>query len=72
MHYEHDGISIDPEICNGKPTITGHRITVQTVLEYLSAGDSVEDILAAYSSLTAADVAARMVGRGHRSVRLAA
>jgi len=30
-------ITIDPAICNGKPTIRGMRITVQTVLEYLGA-----------------------------------
>ena len=38
-------ITIDPAICNGKLTIRGLRITVQTVLEYLSAGESHEDIL---------------------------
>ena len=38
-------ITIDPAICNGKPTIRGLRITVQTMLEYLSAGESHEDIL---------------------------
>jgi uncharacterized protein (DUF433 family) len=38
-------ITIDPALCNGKPTIRGRRITVQTVLEYLGAGESQEEIL---------------------------
>ncbi|TVQ10944.1 MAG: DUF433 domain-containing protein [Balneolaceae bacterium] len=53
-----DRITIDPEICNGKPTIRGLRITVKTVLEYLAAGESVENILEAYPVLEKEDVIA--------------
>ena len=45
-------ITIDPAICNGKPTIRGLRITVQTVLEYLGAGESREDILRQFPMLS--------------------
>jgi uncharacterized protein (DUF433 family) len=51
-------MSIDPAICNGKPTLRGKRITVQTVLGYLSEGDSAEEILAQYPSLDAEDICA--------------
>ncbi|MFZ4625887.1 MAG: DUF433 domain-containing protein [Rhodoferax sp.] len=34
-------ITIDPDLCNGRPTLRGKRIAVQTILEYLGAGDSV-------------------------------
>ena len=51
-------ITIDPQICNGKPTIRGKRISVQTILEFLSAGDSAEDILYQYPSLEAQDIEA--------------
>lgn len=51
-------IVVQPDICNGKPVIRGTRITVQTVLEFLAAGDSVEDVLAEYPSLVAKDVRA--------------
>ena len=51
-------ISIKPDVCNGRPVIRGTRITVQTVLEFLAAGDSVEDVLAEYRRLTRADVQA--------------
>ena len=53
-------IIIDPDICNGRPTIEGTRITVQTVLEFLGAGDSIEDILGEYPSLTREDVLASL------------
>jgi len=44
-------IVVDPDICNGQPVIKGTRITVQTVLEFLGAGDSIEDILEEYPTL---------------------
>ena len=51
-------ISVDPNVCFGRPCIRGTRITVQTVLEFLAAGDSVEDVLEEYPKLTRADVQA--------------
>jgi len=51
-------IVIDPKICNGRPVIRGTRIKVQTVLEMLGAGDSIEEVLAAYPTLTRPDVLA--------------
>ena len=49
-------IIVDPDICNGQPVIKGTRITAQTVLEFLAAGDSVADLLREYPSLTREDV----------------
>jgi uncharacterized protein (DUF433 family) len=51
-------ITIDPAICNGKPTIRGMRITVQTVLEFLGAGESQEEILRQYPMLEGEDITA--------------
>jgi uncharacterized protein (DUF433 family) len=51
-------IVIQPDVCNGKPVIAGTRITVQTVLEFLAAGDSVEDVLEEDPSLARKDVMA--------------
>jgi uncharacterized protein (DUF433 family) len=53
-----DRISIHPDICNGQPVITGTRITAQTVLEFLAAGDSIDDILQEYPSISRDDVLA--------------
>lgn len=51
-----DRITIDSNICNGKPTIRGKRITVQTILEFLSAGDSKTEILNQYPTLVPEDI----------------
>jgi len=51
-----DRITVDPDICNGKPVIRGKRITVQTILEFLGAGDSVDDILEQYPTLEREDI----------------
>ena len=51
-------IVIKPEVCNGKPTVRGMRITVETILQYLSAGDSVKTILEAYPFLEKEDIQA--------------
>ncbi len=53
-----DRITIDESICNGKPIIRGKRITVQTILEFLSAGDSTEEILKQYPTLEYDDIRA--------------
>ena len=51
-------IVIDADICNGQPVIEGTRIPASTVLEFLSAGDSIDDVLAGYPTLTREDVLA--------------
>ena len=51
-------ITIKPDVCNGNPTVRGMRITVETILQYLSAGDSVETVLSAYPFLEKEDIQA--------------
>lgn len=58
MKTNTDRITIDEDICNGKPTIRGKRITVQTVLEFLGAGETVDEILYQYPTLEKEDIAA--------------
>jgi uncharacterized protein (DUF433 family) len=53
-----DRIVISPDICNGRPVVRGTPITAQTVIEFLAAGDSVEDVLQEYPTLTREDVQA--------------
>ena len=45
-------ISVDPNICFGKPCIRGTRIWVSLILDFLSNGRSVEEILEEYPQLT--------------------
>ncbi|MFM6370569.1 MAG: DUF433 domain-containing protein, partial [Dolichospermum sp.] len=49
-------ITIHPDICNGRPIITNTRISVQTIMEFLGAGDSIEEILEEYPSLQREDI----------------
>jgi uncharacterized protein (DUF433 family) len=53
-------ISIDPNVCHGKPCIQGTRIMVWLIVECLANGDTVEDVLKAYPSLTREDVLAAL------------
>ena len=53
-------ITIDPEICHGKPTIRGLRYPVETILELLSSGMTVEEILADYEDLEGEDILAAL------------
>ena len=48
-------ITVDPEICHGKPCVRGLRYPVETILEYLAGGDSVEDLLAEFPDLERKD-----------------
>ena len=45
-------IVADSEICHGKPTFKGTRIMIWQVLEMLEAGESFDDIVEAFPSLT--------------------
>jgi uncharacterized protein (DUF433 family) len=54
-------ITIDPDLCNGKPTIRGKRITVQTIVEFLGAGETEKEILEQYPSLEKEDINACLV-----------
>ncbi len=51
-------ITIVDDVCNGKPTIRGMRITAQTILEFILAGDTDEDILESYPFLELEDIQA--------------
>ncbi len=62
--FMNDRIVIDPAVCNGRPTLRGKRITVQTILEYLGAGDTEADILAEYPMLEPADIRACLLFAG--------
>ncbi|MBI3977300.1 MAG: DUF433 domain-containing protein [Chloroflexi bacterium] len=51
-------ISVDPNICFGKPCIRGTRIWVSLLLDLLANGTSIEEILEEYPQITEADVRA--------------
>ena len=51
-------ISIDANICFGKPCIRGHRIWVSLILDLLAGGMTVQQVLEEYPQLEEADVLA--------------
>ncbi len=51
-------ITIDPNICHGRPTIRGLRYTVEMVLKLLGSGMTVEEILGDYEDLERDDILA--------------
>lgn len=53
-------ITIIPDVCNGKPTIRGMRITVKTIIEFIAAGETIENILTAYPFLEKDDITASL------------
>ena len=55
-----DRITIDPDICHGKPCICRLRYPVETILELLSAGMTTADLLADYEDLERDDVLAAL------------
>ncbi|HEX9003025.1 MAG TPA: DUF433 domain-containing protein [Blastocatellia bacterium] len=57
MDYK-NRITIDPEICHGKPTIRSLRYPVETILELLSAGMTTVEILADYEDVEPEDIQA--------------
>jgi len=72
-----DLITIDPQLCHGKPCIRGLRYPVENVLEWLAGGMTIDEILADYEDLTREDILAALafaarVARTQRIERLAA
>ena len=53
-------ITISPEICHGKPTIRGLRYSVELILELLSSGMTVEEVLADCEDLEKDDILAAL------------
>ena len=51
-------ISINPNICFGKPCVRGHRIWVSLILDCLASGVSQSELLAEYPGLEEADIRA--------------
>jgi|GEM_PF-435440 len=60
MHTLTARVTIDPEICHGKPVIRGLRYPVEMILEMLSAGMTTEEVLADYADLEREDISAAL------------
>ena len=59
MRYTHPSfsrITIDPQMCFGKPCIRGMRMPVSSILGYLSSGMSIEEVLEDFPFLEREDI----------------
>lgn len=45
-------IVVDPDVMLGKPVVSGTRITVESILERLAAGETMEQLIEAHPRLT--------------------
>jgi uncharacterized protein (DUF433 family) len=55
-----DHITVDPNICHGKPCFSGTRVLVSVVLDNLAAGESMDSVLASYPTLTPSAISAAL------------
>jgi uncharacterized protein (DUF433 family) len=55
-HYKFDRITLNPEVCFGKPCIRGMRMPVASVLGYLGSGMAIKEILKSWPELEADDI----------------
>ena len=60
VQISHTKIKSDPTVMMGKPVIAGTRITVESLLDKLGAGESIEQIVQAHSRLTEQDLRAAL------------
>ena len=58
-------ITIDPDVCFGKPHIKGTRIKVSFILELVSSGWTIKKILQEYNHLSREQVIACLIYAGH-------
>ena len=55
-----DRISVDPQVCGGKPCIRGTRIYIAIVLDSLAEGLTPDEIVSQYPQLTVDDIHAAL------------
>ena len=51
-------ITVNPDICHGKPVIRNTRFLVESIMEYLAGGDTIEDVLKEFPDLNKEDILA--------------
>jgi uncharacterized protein (DUF433 family) len=65
-------ITISPEIMSGMPVFYGTRVPVQNLLDYLKAGDSIDDFLDGFPTVKRDQVIAFLDAAEAQIVKLAA
>ncbi len=64
-------ISVSPEIMGGTPVFAGTRVPIQTLLDYLKAGESIDDFLDGFPTVTREQVVGFLEEAGKQLVGIA-
>jgi uncharacterized protein (DUF433 family) len=65
-------ISVSPDVMSGTPVFTGTRVPVQTLLDYLKAGESIDDFLDGFPTVTREQVIAFLEEAGKQVIGMVA
>ena len=65
-------VSTSPDIMGGTPVFSGTRVPVQTLFDYLKAGESIDDFLDGFPTVTREQVIALLEAAGKQLVNIAA
>ena len=65
-------ISASPDIMGGTPVFTGTRVPAETLLDYLKAGESIDDFLDGFPTVTREQVIALLEEAGKQVIGIAA
>ena len=65
-------VSISPEIMGGTPVFAGTRVPIQTLLDYLKAGESIDDFLDGFPTVTREQIIALLEEAGKKLIGIVA
>jgi uncharacterized protein (DUF433 family) len=65
-------ISVSPEVMGGAPIFTGTRVPLQTLMDYLKAGESIDDFLDGFPTVTREQVIALLEEVGKQLIEMVA
>ncbi|MGB3297861.1 MAG: DUF433 domain-containing protein [Phormidesmis sp.] len=65
-------ISISPDVMSGTPVFIGTRVPVQTLFDYLKGGDSIDDFLDGFPTVTRDQVISLLEEAGRQLINMAA
>ena len=61
-------ISVSPSVMSGTPVFAGTRVPIQTLLDYLKAGESIDDFLDGFPTVTRSQVVALLEEAGKQLI----
>ena len=68
---KHPLVSRDPDVMGGTAVFSGTRVPVQTLMDYLEAGESIDDVLEGFPSVTRSQVIAFLEEAKDRAIEAA-